>query len=252
MPLASRSRFAWVSMLALALALAAALVLALSGPGYRLGWWGLQIGLQRLLRYGAYAGIAAVVLGVGGLLLNASRRRTASVLSAVAAVLVGGLVVAIPWRWQQVARRSPPIHDITTDPSDPPQFHALARIREATKAPNSLDYTEAVATAQRQAYPDIAPLEVPWPPREAFDRAVALARARGWEVVSAVAAEGRLEATDTTFWFGFRDDVVVEVTANGAGSRVNMRSVSRVGRGDVGTNARRVRAFIDELRASAR
>lgn len=118
--------------------------------------------------------------------------------------------------------------------------------------PNSLDYTEAVATAQRNAYPDIAPLNLPVPPREAFDRALAIVRARGWDVVSADADEGRIETTDTTFWFGFRDDVVIRVTPSAGGSRVDLRSVSRVGRGDAGTNAHRIRAFVEALRESAR
>lgn len=247
----ARSRFTALATLALVAALAGALVLALSGPGYRLGWWGLQLGLQRLLRYGAYAGMAGVALGLAGLLLNPPRRRPRSFLVAAVAVLVGGLAVAIPWRWQSVAQQSARIHDITTDPANPPEFHDVIRIRERAQAPNSLEYTEAVAAEQRQAYPDISPLDLPIPPAEAFDRALAVVRARGWELVSADPSQGRIEATDTTFWFGFRDDVVIRVTSNGPGSRVDVRSVSRVGRGDAGTNARRIRAFLEAMRGAA-
>jgi uncharacterized protein (DUF1499 family) len=82
-----------------------------------------------------------------------------------------------------------------------------------------------------------------------FARAVDVARGLGWEIVAAVPAEGRLEATDRTRWFGFRDDVVVRVRPEGAGSRVDVRSVSRVGRSDLGTNARRIRGFLESLRA---
>ena len=68
--------------------------------------------------------------------------------------------------------------------------------------------------------------------------------------MAAVPAEGRLEATARTRWFGFRDDVVVRVRPDGAGSRVDVRSVSRVGRSDLGTNARRIRGFMDALRSA--
>ena len=84
-------------------------------------------------------------------------------------------------------------------------------------------------------------------PKEAFTRALAVAQDRGWEIVSADESTGRIEATDTTQWFGFKDDVVVRLTAWGTGTRVDVRSVSRVGRGDVGTNARRIEEYLDSL-----
>ena len=92
------------------------------------------------------------------------------------------------------------------------------------------------------------PAVLAMPPARAFDRALEAAKRQGWEIVAAVPGEGRIEATDTTRWFGFKDDVVVRVRPDGAGSRVDVRSVSRVGRGDVGTNARRIRGFLDALR----
>ena len=84
-------------------------------------------------------------------------------------------------------------------------------------------------------------------PADAFKRALQAARDMGWEIVAADAAAGRIEATDTTFWFGFKDDVVIRVEADGAGSRVDLRSVSRVGVGDVGANAARIRAYLRTL-----
>jgi uncharacterized protein (DUF1499 family) len=91
---------------------------------------------------------------------------------------------------------------------------------------------------------------LPAAPDRVFDRALSVARKLGWVVVAAVPAEGRIEATDTTRWFGFKDDVVVRVAPAAGGSRVDVRSVSRVGRSDLGTNARRIRAFLRELRAA--
>jgi uncharacterized protein (DUF1499 family) len=88
-------------------------------------------------------------------------------------------------------------------------------------------------------------------PGRAFDRAVAAAKAMGWDIVASDPAGGRIEATDTTFWFGFKDDVVVRVTPQPAGSRVDVRSLSRVGGGDLGANAARIRAFLAAVKAGS-
>jgi len=85
------------------------------------------------------------------------------------------------------------------------------------------------------------------PPPVAFSRALEAAERMGWTLVANNPAEGRIEATDTTFWYGFKDDIVIRVTPAGAGSRVDVRSVSRVGRSDIGTNARRVRRYLAKL-----
>jgi uncharacterized protein (DUF1499 family) len=85
------------------------------------------------------------------------------------------------------------------------------------------------------------------PPARAFDRALDAARGLGWEIVGVEPAEGRIEATDTTFWFGFKDDVVVRIRPEGSRSRIDVRSLSRVGRSDVGANARRIRRFVERL-----
>jgi uncharacterized protein (DUF1499 family) len=98
------------------------------------------------------------------------------------------------------------------------------------------------------AYPDIEPLILTMPPETAFNRALGIARDRGWDIVGTDPHDGRIEATATTFWFGFRDDVVVRVSPAPGGSRVDVRSVSRVGRGDAGTNANRVRLFLKEMK----
>lgn len=220
-------------------------MLALAGPGYRMGWWSLQVGLQTLLRYAAYAGIAGAVLGFIAL---AARR---GVVLPGLAVLLGIVAAGIPWQWQRTAATVPRIHDISTDIATPPQFEALVPVRDAVNA-NALDYSAEVIEQQKQGYPDIAPVLLSVPPAQAFDEALALARARGWEIVSADAASGRIEATDTTRWFGFKDDIVIRIAPQGDGSRVDLRSVSRVGRSDVGTNARRIRELIADLQVADR
>jgi hypothetical protein len=156
------------------------------------------------------------------------------------------VAAGVPWYWQRRAREVPPIHDISTDTADPPEFVAILPLR--ADAPNPAEYGgPAIAAAQQQAYPDLQPLALPRPPEAVFGRAVEAARRAGWEIVASDSAAGRIEATATTGWFGFKDDVVVRIRPANEGSRVDVRSVSRVGRSDVGTNARRIRAYLVDL-----
>ena len=234
----------WRSV-ALVVAVVAAGTLLAAGLGTRAGLWHFRTGLA-MLRWAAYAGIAALALVA--LALALTRPRGGALLALLAAFAAGATAVAVPWTLMQRARGAPPIHDITTDPADPPAFVAVLPLR--ADAPNPATYGgPEVAAQQARAYPDIRPLRLAIPPGAAFDRALAAARAMGWDIVAADTAAGRIEATSTTRWFGFKDDVVVRVRPDGAGSRVDVRSVSRVGKGDVGTNARRVRAYLARLAA---
>jgi uncharacterized protein (DUF1499 family) len=163
-------------------------------------------------------------------------------------VLCAGLVAAAPpVLMLEKAKSVPRIHDITTDPFDPPTFLALMPLRVAM--PNGAAYGGSkVAEQQQKGYPDIKSLVMKAPPAEAVQKAIDAARASGWEIVSADAPTGHIEATDTTFWFGFKDDIVVRVRPEpSGGSRVDVRSVSRVGLSDVGANAKRVREFLSRL-----
>jgi hypothetical protein len=161
-------------------------------------------------------------------------------------LVISILAVGIPWNWLQTAKGVPPIHDITTDTENPPQFVAILPLRK--DAPNPAEYGgPEVAVRQRAGYPDLGPATLPFSPEIAFQRALLAAREMGWEIEDANSAEGRIEATDTTFWFGFKDDIVVRITLVEAGSRIDVRSVSRVGKSDVGTNAKRIRKFLQTL-----
>jgi uncharacterized protein (DUF1499 family) len=146
----------------------------------------------------------------------------------------------------QQARRVPPIHDITTDLDRPPKFVAVLPLRAG--APNPATYGGSeVADAQRRSYPDIKPLLLGVPAGAAYSRALASARGMGWELVASDSTTGRIEATATTPWFGFKDDVVVRVRPEGPGSRIDVRSVSRVGKSDVGANAQRIRTYLADV-----
>lgn len=229
--------------LAPVLSIVAVALLAAAGPGTRLGLWDFRFGFQ-LLRWGAYLGIAGMGLGVVSLL---RRQAGASVVRPVVAIALGALAAGVPWWLMEQAKQVPAIHDITTDTGRPPEFVAVLPLRADASNPAEYGGPE-IASQQREAYPDIVPLRLERPPAEAYARALAAARASGWEIVAADSAAGRIEATATTAWFGFKDDVVVRVSAEGGGSRVDVRSVSRVGQSDVGANAKRIREYLDRIR----
>lgn len=229
----------------LSLATIAALAALGSGLGYRWELWPLSSAFT-VLRWSAYTGVAAGAISLVAATLALRRRNHRGSFLALVAFLVGAAVVAVPYAHVRIARTVPPIHDITTDTEEPPHFVEIVALR--ADAPNSSAYSgEAVAAMQRKAYPDLEPVILDLAPREAFERALAVGKSLGWEIVAASPGEGRIEATDETLFFGFKDDVVIRVRAEGGGSRVDVRSVSRVGRSDVGANARRIRRFLGEL-----
>jgi len=228
---------------ALLLSVVATVLLLAAGPGTRFDLWDYRTGFQ-LMRWAAFAGLAAA--GLASALLLLPRTRRSGLAGLLVALALGAGVAFVPWNALRQARALPPIHDITTDTERPPQFVAILPLRAG--APNPAAYGGPdVARAQVGAYPDLRPHRMGAAPADAFRRALQAARGLGWEIVAADAAAGRIEATDTTFWFGFKDDVVIRVEADGAGSRVDVRSVSRVGVGDVGANAKRVRAYLRAL-----
>lgn len=149
-----------------------------------------------------------------------------------------------------------PIHDISTDLVDPPAFSgAVTTARSRVTSGNDLDLLNkrlpdgrAYVEVQREIYPDIVSIPTGLDPARAFEIAEALAREQGWWVGSVNASTGVIEATTRSFWFGFTDDIVVRVLPDGSGSRIDMRSVSRVGRSDLGANAARIRRFQAQLR----
>ena len=227
------------------LAVLSSLALVASGFGARFGVWDFRFGFT-LLRWSLYTGLAIAALALIALVVP--RVRLGHGWSLVAAIVIGLGVAYFPWHWQQVARAVPPINDITTDTANPPAFVAILPLRAG--APVSADYPGAETAAKQQsAYPDIRPLDLNVPPAAAFARALDVAKSFGWQIDATDTANGRIEATATTPWFGFHDDVVIRVTPTATGSRVDIRSHSRVGRSDLGTNAKRIREFLEKLAA---
>jgi uncharacterized protein (DUF1499 family) len=246
-----RSPLRHLPVLAAAFAKAAVVLLALGLIGWRAGWWNFRFAFQTLMPWAGYCAIAALAVSALALLLARSRIEWRGVALAVAAFAAGLLIAYVPWHYDQIRQTVPPIHDITTDPDNPPAFAAVVASRTADGG-NPVTYEGAkIAEQQRQAYPDIAPLSLALPPDAAFSRALDAAQRMGWTIVAADDTAGRIEASDRSRWFGFTDDIVIRIRESGSGSRVDIRSSSRLGRSDFGVNAARIRAYLGALRAAA-
>ncbi|MEX0589528.1 MAG: DUF1499 domain-containing protein [Xanthobacteraceae bacterium] len=170
---------------------------------------------------------------------------------ALAALLIGVAVLAWPAFEFVRGVTLPAISDVTTDPSDPPRFLAVASARPS--GANLVAYPgEGAAMRQRMAYPGVKPYEVEATPDEVFNAALSLVERRGWRVLDSVTPrggqrEGRIEAVALTLIMGFREDVAIRIRTAGSGVRIDMRSASRYGSHDLGSNARRIETFLSEL-----
>ena len=154
--------------------------------------------------------------------------------------------IAIPISMMNSAKNVPPIHDISTDLVNPPEFVAIAPLR--ADAPNPVEYAGVeTATQQRAAYPELQTLRYSQSKSELVGATKQAIDNLGWELVNIDADKGVIEATDTTAWFGFKDDVVVRITDNSSERLVDIRSKSRVGGSDLGKNAERIHKLIEEL-----
>jgi uncharacterized protein (DUF1499 family) len=243
------------------------LFIAVAAIGTRFGWWSWVTGFGTLTMQ---VGVAWIMLALVLALLSlyavlVTRPWGGWAMALVALVIpVGALVYAVSV--MATARALPPIHDISTDPAAPPQFsQAILDAREGIPRVNPiLPPTEnrtrfdpakltpfsgrTFAELQAEAYPEIKPVMLAnTPVADAYAKAKAAALAQGWALVTDNPAAGILEATATTSWYGFRDDIVIQVRAEGAASRVDARSVSRVGVSDLGANAARLKKFLGDV-----
>ena len=216
--------------------------LPIGALGHRFGLWGLVTGTA-LVFSGIVLATIVLVLGVAALIFVRTRRRPVDRMPALIGLAAALAVSAMmgPQYWKAVSL--PTTTDVTTDRHDPPVFEHLAA--DSVPGANLLDYTEAEARVQAEGYPDLTGIRVTGGVGENFVKAVAVARALGWNVVSEDAPRGIVETTATTFWFGFQDDVVIRVRREGDETVVDLRSASRVGLHDLGANAARIRAFVE-------
>lgn len=228
------------------LALVCVLGAVFGALGSRFGWWDFSLGFT-LLRYAVYGAIAAagvtVVSGIAAMLAGQG-----VTLNHFLVLIVAGIVFGVPYQARTEFRKLPTIADATTDFENAPVFVDLVPIREQT-AKNPLEFRGGeTIDRQKASFPNLETVRTSKSPREVIAAAQAIAEAQGWEVVAAKPDEGRLEATATTLWFGFKDDIVVRAVAGSAGQTlVDARSASRVGFLDGGANAKRVEILVNGL-----
>lgn len=224
------------------ISLLAILLVALPGPLYKYGI--LDLGTAFLgLRYGVYVGMAALVLLLVQVIFM---RKNISWLTAGVSALVAIIAIGLPVSMMNKAKSVPPIHDISTDLITPPDFVAISALR--ADAPNPAEYAgEETAKQQCEAYPQLTTQKYSQSADQVFDAAQAAVEDSGWDLVNANKSLGIIEATDTTAWFGFKDDVVIRISDTGEERFLDVRSKSRVGKSDLGKNAERILTLIDNI-----
>lgn len=252
----------WARRLSLAaaiLSIGGSVIALLAAVGSGQGAWDFRTGFS-ILRYTLYAAALGGMLAIAALWM--SERTALHKLSRLNLLALIVAVCFVGYVGSQIltARAVPAIHDITTNLEDVPSFYRL-RVREDNleQVPDlgrpplaRLTPRERWKVVHSEGYGDLHTITVPWSVGETTDRAEALARERGWEIVTEDPTNGILEAVATSFFFRFKDNVVVRARKDpaGDGTQVDMRSMSRVGVSDVGVNAKRIRAFLKDLQAS--
>jgi hypothetical protein len=236
----------WAKAILIGAVIGAAL-LPLGALGSRFGIWSFQIGFLGLAG-GTILAMLGLVLGVVGLIVASKRNLPGNKPPIYIGLAISVLILAVVGLQFNAASSVPPIHNISTDVNDPPQFDKVLALRgEGT---NPLEYdAESIAPLQQENYPWVKPYVSDASVADVYARALAAVENLGMEIVNADATGGLIEATATTFWFGFKDDVAVRVRPTASGSVVDVRSVSRVGLSDLGVNARRIGEILGALGA---
>jgi len=244
---AKPSKLAWT---ALGLAAASAAAAFGAGQAHRFGWMAYQPGFT-ILRVTVWTAAAGGVLGMVALIRAGTGARRRGWGPGLLGLIVALAYIAVPAYWALIVLPGVPrIHDITTDTENPPAFVAMVPLRAGFPNPPEYDGAD-VAALQKQAYPDLAPLKIAKPPAAVFPAALEAVQGLGMEIVDATEKEGRIEASTRSLFFGFVDDLVIRLVADGAGTRVDLRSKSREGRSDFGVNAARVRKLLQALKSRA-
>lgn len=235
----------WWSKLLVSMAVLAIAVLFIGPLAYKSGILPLQPALLSLiisLGIGAITLLLSIVMLVVTLKRQLERDRNvlvaALIICCIPVLLVGGQL--------RTATSVPKIHDISTDTVNPPSFQKIIALRQG--AMNSLVYeyegsAKKLAGIQAAAYPKVKTIESDLTVAEAVEKSTEILSEMGLEIVNVDSSSGLVEATDTTFWFGFKDDMAIRIVAVSDGSIIDLRSVSRVGVSDVGVNAARILTF---------
>ena len=220
--------------------------LLIGSLGVRIGLWPYGTGFM-FLTGGAVLAVISVFLGIIAYVVCLSKGLRAERSGILIGIFLGAIILGQLGVQYSTMTSVPVIHNISTDTVEPPVFNKLVAIREAEGA-NPLAYdAEVLAEQQQTAYPEVKTLVSSQPTNVLFNQAMVVLQDLGLEIVNEDTAAGMIEATATTFWFGFKDDVVVRIRSTANGSIVDVRSVSRVGRSDLGVNAKRIRAILNGI-----
>lgn len=225
-----------------------ALVLLCIGPvGTRMGVWDFQTGLLLLIPAAVLLAAIGLLVGLVSLFVSSRRGFTADPPILFTSIAICAVILVTMGLQFQKGTSVPPIHNISTDISEPPQFtQAIVALRGENSNPLAYD-ADDIGTQQAAAYPEVKTLKVASSRSATVQNVVAALQDMGLEIVTVDEAAGIVEATATTFWFGFKDDLVVRVREAQGGSLVDVRSVSRVGLSDLGANAARIQALLGRL-----
>ena len=220
----------------------------------RFGFLELKPALATFFGALAFAGLSILIGLAGAIAIWQDGSRGISRI--LVAFLINAALLAYPAYLAVQYRKLPPIHDITTDPIDPPRFDALARLRTGDGTNPAVYAGLYSAERQRIAYPDIETVELEIPVQRAYEITLQLVNKRKWLVIDERSPQpprriGRIEAVARTPIMGFREDVSIRVTPDGEDSRVDIRSASRYFESDLGSNAARVRKLIDDINTAA-
>jgi uncharacterized protein (DUF1499 family) len=231
------------------LAVLSALGFPLALIGFRIGLYGFGTGFQ-ILNYTFYLALIVLIAGLVVFVLH-RRAKPASGRNAVIAVAISLIPIVGLGSQVYLARTVPAIHNISTDVVNPPGFDALVIIRGEGANPLAYSIENGnLAELQQAAYPNIKTMNVSASVQDSFDKALGVAQSLGWEIVNINADMGIIEATQTTTLWQFKDDIVIRVQADSETpntTNVDLRSVSRVGRSDLGANAKRIQGFKDQF-----
>jgi len=245
----------------LIIAILAPLVFVIAALGVKLGLWGLGFGLGTLTRdIGPKILMLSGALGLVSLILAGVFQPRKGFLTGLFAIIISAAGLVNLKGVKTKVAKLPFIHDVTTDTQDVPVFTAaIMEQRAKVKGVNTADYTgkrdardkKLVSVLQTQAYPKIGPLILSEDLNVVFSKAEAIVTGLGWDVANSDLESGLIEATESTFWYGFEDDVIIRLRASeGGGTIVDMRSLSRIGGSDLGKNAARIEAFLEKLKAA--
>ena len=247
----------WIAIAVLVIGLILGLIILAAPAGTWLGLWVYGTGFKILIGLDPYTHWIAIACAVGliAVILISIKSKTQNAAKLCTYAAIGTLSAFLSWYVPstiQARQIYPVIHDASTDVENPPMYVANVSLR--SEAVNPMEYgtvkgftLEEHIQLQQEAFPDLIPQLIDASPQEVFDSAVSALKAMGLEITAAVPEEGRIEAVASTFWFRFKDDVVIRIQPEGNQTRIDARSLSRVGRGDLGANGLRLQEFFSLL-----